>query len=49
MAEENIPTLVILGGFLGAGKTTLVLKAAELLHTRGKRVALILNDQDAGL
>ncbi len=39
----------MVGGFLGFGKTTLILKAAELLRQRGKRVAVILNDQDAGL
>jgi CobW/HypB/UreG, nucleotide-binding domain len=44
-----IPILVIVGGFLGAGKTTLILKSADLLGRRGKRVAVILNDQDAGL
>lgn len=47
MAE--LPKLVIVGGFLGAGKTTLILKAADLLGRQGKRVAVILNDQDAGL
>lgn len=49
MSELNHSTLVIVGGFLGAGKTTLILKAAELLRARGKRPAIILNDQDAGL
>jgi Ni2+-binding GTPase involved in maturation of urease and hydrogenase len=42
-------TLALVGGFLGAGKTTLILRAASILHTRGKRVAVVLNDQDAGL
>lgn len=45
----NIPTLALVGGFLGAGKTTLILKAMELLRGQGKRLAVILNDQDAGL
>jgi hypothetical protein len=49
MNEHEIPTLVLVGGFLGAGKTTLILKAAELLRSQGKRVAVILNDQDANL
>jgi hypothetical protein len=39
----------MVGGFLGAGKTTLIVKAAELLHQSGKRVAAILNDQGAEL
>lgn len=49
MIQKKIPTLVVVGGFLGAGKTTLILNAAELLRRRGDRVAVILNDQDAGL
>jgi hypothetical protein len=49
MNYDDIPALVIVGGFLGSGKTTLILKAADLLRRRGKRAAVILNDQDAGL
>jgi hypothetical protein len=37
--------LVLLGGFLGAGKTTTMLAAARLLEARGRRVAVITNDQ----
>ena len=36
---------MIVGGFLGAGKTTLILAAARLLAERGLRSAIILNDQ----
>ncbi len=43
------PLLVFVGGFLAAGKTTLILKAASLLKVRGKRPAIIMNDQDAEL
>jgi CobW/HypB/UreG, nucleotide-binding domain len=39
------PIIAIVGGFLGAGKTTLILTAARLLQQRGQRVAVILNDQ----
>lgn len=39
------PTVAVVGGFLGAGKTTLILKAAKLLQSRGVRVAAVLNDQ----
>jgi hypothetical protein len=39
------PVVVIVGGFLGAGKTTLILKAARILQSRGVRVAAVLNDQ----
>jgi hypothetical protein len=39
------PIIAVVGGFLGAGKTTLILTAARLLQQRGLRVAAILNDQ----
>jgi hypothetical protein len=44
-----IPILVLLGGFLGAGKTTLILMAARLLQARGLKAAAILNDQGSEL
>ena len=40
---------IMVGGFLGAGKTTAILKAAQLLRARGLRVGLITNDQSYGL
>jgi hypothetical protein len=39
------PWIVIVGGFLGSGKTSLILSAARLLEKRGLRCAVILNDQ----
>lgn len=39
----------MLGGFLGAGKTTTVLRVARYYQQLGKRVGLITNDQAAGL
>lgn len=39
------PVVAVVGGFLGAGKTTLILKAARILQARGVRVAAVLNDQ----
>lgn len=39
----------MVGGFLGAGKTTTLLRAAERLAARGLRVGLITNDQSGGL
>jgi G3E family GTPase len=39
----------MLGGFLGAGKTTTVLRVAQHFQKQGKRVGLITNDQAAGL
>ncbi len=39
----------MIGGFLGAGKTTAILRFAEWLSARGLRVGLITNDQGGGL
>lgn len=39
----------MIGGFLGAGKTTAMLRFAEALGKRGLRVGLITNDQADGL
>lgn len=39
------PLVAVVGGSLGAGKTTLILKAARILQTRGVPVAAVLNDQ----
>ncbi|GAA1970778.1 GTP-binding protein [Amycolatopsis minnesotensis] len=36
-------------GFLGAGKTTTLIAAAKLLEARGRRVAIVTNDQGADL
>ncbi len=43
------PAVAIVGGFLGAGKTTLILKAARVLAARGVRVAAVMNDQGGDL
>lgn len=43
------PRYIMIGGFLGAGKTTSMLKAAEYFSSRGLRVGLISNDQSQGL
>jgi G3E family GTPase len=40
---------VMVGGFLGAGKTTAILQLAQRLHSQGTRVGLITNDQSFGL
>ncbi len=42
---DHRPWIAIVGGFLGAGKTTLILTAAKELERRGIRSAVILNDQ----
>ena len=43
------PRYMMIGGFLGAGKTTAVLQIAERLRDQGLRVGLITNDQSYGL
>ena len=40
---------VMIGGFLGAGKTTCVAKLAQQLTARGLKVGLITNDQGSEL
>ncbi len=40
---------LMVGGFLGAGKTTALLQLAHRLQQRGLRVGLITNDQSIGL
>ena len=40
---------LIVGGFLGAGKTTAMLQLARHLTAQGRRVGLIANDQSDGL
>ncbi len=40
---------IMIGGFLGAGKTTAVARLARYLTNQGKRVGLICNDQSTGL
>jgi G3E family GTPase len=40
---------IMVGGFLGAGKTTAIIKLAEQLQSEGHKVGLITNDQSIGL
>src|SRR5260370_42298989 len=40
---------IMIGGFLGAGKTTAMLRLARKLVADGLRVGLITNDQSSGL
>jgi G3E family GTPase len=40
---------IMIGGFLGAGKTTAILQLAQQLHRQGTKVGLITNDQSFGL
>jgi len=40
---------ILIGGFLGAGKTTAIARIAQRFTARGQRVGLITNDQSTGL
>ena len=40
---------IMIGGFLGAGKTTSIQQFAKHLDAQGLKVGLITNDQGAGL
>ncbi|MES2734784.1 MAG: GTP-binding protein [Verrucomicrobiota bacterium] len=51
-SKEPMPTkarYIMIGGFLGAGKTTTVGRLARYLTDQGLRVGLITNDQAGGL
>ena len=43
--KESAMKLLLVGGFLGSGKTTCILNAARVLTRQGKKVAIITNDQ----
>ena len=51
MTAEAAPRAryIMIGGFLGAGKTTAALQLARRLTDQGLRVGLISNDQSNGL
>lgn len=48
-ADPPRPVLALVGGFLGAGKTTLIGKTVARLHAQGLRCAVVSNDQSVGL
>lgn len=43
------PKLILVGGFLGAGKTTVLSVLTEMLHRQSYTVGIITNDQSTGL
>lgn len=43
------PTLMIVGGFLGAGKTTTILALARALEAAGRTFGIVTNDQGSDL
>lgn len=47
--NSNQARYIMIGGFLGAGKTTTIQKFAQWLDAKGLSVGLITNDQGAGL
>src|SRR5580700_9351894 len=49
MSGHSNPWVVLVGGFLGSGKTTLILAAARQLQQRGLRSAVVWNDQGMDL
>jgi Ni2+-binding GTPase involved in maturation of urease and hydrogenase len=49
VSSAERPLLVAVGGFLGAGKTTTLLRTADRLRHRGQRVAIVTNDQASDL
>ena len=48
-AGDGAARYIMVGGFLGAGKTTAILRLAHHLTDAGQRVGLITNDQSVGL
>ena len=46
---KTIPSLMFIGGFLGAGKTTAIRELGKILYRRGLTAAAITNDQADGL
>src|SRR3954462_1633596 len=49
MTPSSKARYIMIGGFLGAGKTTAVARLAETLKKQGQRVGLITNDQGSQL
>jgi Ni2+-binding GTPase involved in maturation of urease and hydrogenase len=43
------PRFIMIGGFLGAGKTTTIARLASHFRSQGKNVAIVTNDQAADL
>src|SRR5580698_227301 len=46
---SDIPRFIIIGGFLGAGKTTTIARLARRFQAQGKRIAIVTNDQASDL
>jgi len=48
-ADPAARRFILIGGFLGAGKTTLIGQFSRYLKDRGLKVGLVTNDQGEGL
>ena len=46
---QSNPRFIMIGGFLGAGKTTTIGMLARKFRSEGKSVAIVTNDQAADL
>lgn len=49
MIESTMPRFIMIGGFLGAGKTTTIARLAHHYRSHGQHVAIVTNDQAADL
>lgn len=49
VSNTTNPRFIMVGGFLGAGKTTTISKLAQHFQSLGKRVVIVTNDQAADL
>lgn len=49
MDDKMSPKYIMVGGFLGAGKTTTIARLAKDFVLQGKRVAIVTNDQASDL
>lgn len=49
MNKKILSKLIIIGGFLGTGKTTTILSLAKKLVNTGKKVGIVTNDQGSNL
>ena len=49
MTVSDNPRFIMIGGFLGAGKTTTVSRLAKHLQSQGKHVVIVTNDQATDL
>jgi len=47
--SNKVSRLIIVGGFLGTGKTTTILSLAKKLIAAGKKVGIVTNDQGSNL